>query len=1753
MRRFVERKKIISVLFGVFFFFASTSLHAQSSYPQWWLDRGVIDTNYTVINDYGVLNAGQLKWIATNAFDELNSHGGAGPAILNFVSGFTHSNNYAVVNRGQLKYAASLFYNRLAELNCESETNYPWPDCSLDRNDYAAANIGQAKYLFSFVFTNGFWESSVSPASGGGVINTRTVFDSITSRPWTGPTNSVVFSNSISLNMSVYETTGLARYYLSSAPGYAGGWMYHVTGLIARMIDVNGTILATYDLSSAGDSIDITADIPSSGQFSLLLIYTGGGTIDLGAQVYLLSWKPVLSLNDSNFYKINGTNCAAKDSTVQVPLTVNILPPCNAGFSIDLYITGTDFPTPLELDLTTQSNNIAIPVAGYDYYLNESQMNVQYYPTSATITNLYYTRVGVAISPNEEISALKCYYCNQFVRWDGTNGTDDVTVNFYPPELSNPSLTGTVSITVYSQGDVASDSVYDPSQSYGLGDVNPYGQFPPAITAAWTLSPSFAVTNSNIIPYHSVGVDLTATPNDSSPHSASLISGLTKVRLDVIEGLGFIDALLLTWPDPLIKLGGNSSQFEPADETDYLVTRSDKVPRTSVTVDVSGDGIHDCPEQSLHTSVMLTPVSNTNTEANPDSEIASTTEPINTMTGDVWMEETDVVLPCPGTDISFARYYNSRSTFTGNLGPCWAHSYELMLEQKTNAVYKSIYGDWMVLSVPSGQQHWFKHQDDGTFLNPLDNNMALSKPGADYIISLAGGYSWTFDTNGVLKKISSAAGEQSLTYTGTYPSNHLSVITNSNGQYLNFTFSGNLITRIDTPVTNFYVTFGYNTSNELSGVTRTIASTQQVCQYLYDVSTHSITQRVNAMGDKFNYGYEYISNLASQTVSRGTSMWLNAENYYHHTVNYTNQGDNKTEVIYYRDGATPTFVYEYNPIINMVENMYGPDGMNLETKYDIDDSLDTTVTTYFDNSTSDAKKLVRTFDTNHNVVTEGYCYKTESATNLWTYTWDQTFKLPATITDPEGSKAGFSYTNGLISVSRIYYNQNDSYDTVFSYNSSNLLSCVTNANGHWVKYEYDGYGMLNKVQPQEGPSVSYSNNSLGFVKTITMPGDSGSRTITVSPNELGWITNILYPDSLSETFAFDAIGNLTNHVDKAGRTTRYTYLPTKKLSSVTRQLGTSNLTTSLSYDKQFNVLKITDAKSRDVETYTLDSRDRPYSIVNIEGQTETIAYGIGSRIDSVCRFDGTTVNNSYDSNDLLSAVSGPSFTNSFTYLKNGLLSTLADEQGTISNSWSFANRLSSSEFQVSSFTSQVSYTYYPAGQVSNVVSIAGTNTYVLDNADRVLALRSLGVGGAVEYQYSYSTNNALLSTVDCTNSGINVSYAYNVIDHVTNIVWRNSTGTVLRSFAYGYNNAGMTTGTTYETGERAVYGCDELNQLTNVVYYSSGGTETGHISCAYDFAGNRTSTVIDGVTSLYTYGAGNRLASWGAGTTNEFDSAGNVTNLKYSASLQLALSWDSRYRLTEVRTNGVLAESYQYDVAGRRISISDGTATNYMVYDANNVIAETDSSGSLTKSYVYGPAGLLCMTTYGISTNTYFMLTDCAGTVHGVCDATGAVVESYKYDAFGRVLGVYDGSGLPIGNQQSAIGNRFLFHGREYSWKTGLYLNGARWYDPITGRFISKDPSGISGGLNEYVFCNNNPVNYIDPTGEGPVALHDWFNKGAVSGAEHGGVAGFAKAVACSVGMAGIDFFGLRAIEENLRIASQYLAGNCPPGNVSNK
>src|SRR5204862_3298147 len=122
------------------------------------------------------------------------------------------------------------------------------------------------------------------------------------------------------------------------------------------------------------------------------------------------------------------------------------------------------------------------------------------------------------------------------------------------------------------------------------------------------------------------------------------------------------------------------------------------------------------------------------------------------------------------------------------------------------------------------------------------------------------------------------------------------------------------------------------------------------------------------------------------------------------------------------------------------------------------------------------------------------------------------------------------------------------------------------------------------------------------------------------------------------------------------------------------------------------------------------------------------------------------------------------------------------------------------------------------------------------------------------------------------------------------------------------------------------------------------------------------------------------------------------------------------------------------------------------------------------------------------------------GSVTHLTSSAGAVIEKYRYDAFGAPT-IYNGSNTQL--SASAYNNRFLFTGREYASTFGIYEYRARAYNPTLGRFMSEDPKGFvhragsgkapddwsfgkhpdEGELNLFRYCGNDPVDFTDPMG----------------------------------------------------------------------
>jgi RHS repeat-associated protein len=87
---------------------------------------------------------------------------------------------------------------------------------------------------------------------------------------------------------------------------------------------------------------------------------------------------------------------------------------------------------------------------------------------------------------------------------------------------------------------------------------------------------------------------------------------------------------------------------------------------------------------------------------------------------------------------------------------------------------------------------------------------------------------------------------------------------------------------------------------------------------------------------------------------------------------------------------------------------------------------------------------------------------------------------------------------------------------------------------------------------------------------------------------------------------------------------------------------------------------------------------------------------------------------------------------------------------------------------------------------------------------------------------------------------------------------------------------------------------------------------------------------------------------------------------------------------------------------------------------------------------------------------------------------------------------------MPFGRTQilvESVENPFRFPGQYYDQETGLNYNYFRYYNPATGRYVTPDPIGLTGGINLWTYTRNNPVNFIDPLGLQDAAASVFYNR----------------------------------------------------------
>ena len=486
-------------------------------------------------------------------------------------------------------------------------------------------------------------------------------------------------------------------------------------------------------------------------------------------------------------------------------------------------------------------------------------------------------------------------------------------------------------------------------------------------------------------------------------------------------------------------------------------------------------------------------------------------------------------------------------------------------------------------------------------------------------------------------------------------------------------------------------------------------------------------------------------------------------------------------------------------------------------------------------------------------------------------------------------------------------------------------------------------------------------------------------------------------------------------------------------------------------------------------------------------------------------------------------------------------------QGGITRTYSYNTR----NFLVSETNPETGTTTYGRDEVGNMTSrlvgSSGVTTYTYDGLNRLTAINYPGTTPDVAISYDgnnnvtsinngvatrtfvYDDNDNLTSeTLTIGSLSFTAAYAYNALDYLSAITYPS-----LRQVAYSPNLLGRPTAATpylnavthhpngvpatvvYANGQEATLGLNIRQWVESILARKVGGDFAQDLTYGYDGLGNVTS-VTNGLdasdSKTMSYDGLDRLTSASTAALL-YDALGNITSYTTSTG-SLTYSYDGANRLASVSghvsrsftydvygnvtSNGVHSfvyddagnlrtvtgvASYDYDGKNLRVRAVRGGLTTHYFYGLNGqLLGEYDAAGNWTKEYVYlGNKLVTAVENTGSGESINALHFDALGSPVAASDTSGNVIWRETYQPYGE----------RVRNESAAATNTRWYTGHPQDSETGLIYAGARYYDPIIGRFSSVDPVDFTEAnpqsFNRYAYGNNNPYRYVDRDGNVPI------------------------------------------------------------------
>ena len=671
-------------------------------------------------------------------------------------------------------------------------------------------------------------------------------------------------------------------------------------------------------------------------------------------------------------------------------------------------------------------------------------------------------------------------------------------------------------------------------------------------------------------------------------------------------------------------------------------------------------------------------------------------------------------------------------------------------------------------------------------------------------------------------------------------------------------------------------------------------------------------------------------------------------------------------------------------------------------------------------------------------------------------------------------------------------------DTIITYNEYNVTQgshifgariSETDALGQITHYFYDSNkGYLLAVIYPDNTGVTYTYDDLGRMLTA-LPATGTSSSYTAESNnesvEYEYTADLLtsiVTDSTTYNFSYDVFGNSSVISVGSQNLASYTYNPNNgKLNTLTYGNGTKLL---YEYDELDRVTKICYNTSSNVAyEYKYDSNGNLYQMYdNVSNQVTTYRYDVNGLLAEFFvnsadnQLNQTSITNEYDPDGKL--VSQHYYRD---YNHDGNTLTLF-----IPSRYSYQddNRLSSYIIGIDPYRLNITYSYDLLGKTIDEkykFEVEGedydygytrTYSYFAPAANRT-SLRISSVTNdytdlsITDEKFSYTYDDVGNITHIYINGSLKYSYEY---DNLGQLTRENNTDTI-RTYVYTYDNAG-------NIKSKKIYGYTTATTVSTTLYDT--------INYTYDSTWGDKLTAYDGVTITY-------------------DAIGNPLTY-YTGSASYTMTWTQGRRLATMSGNGQ-SLSFTYNADGIRTSKTVNGITHYYHLAGTQILSEEWTDANEVQHliiYHYDANGQPVGMSYRNSTqgeneyDSFLFVKNLQGDIIKVLDNEGKLLVSYTYDAWGNPTSTtYSNNGAST----AVIYNPFRYRGYYYDSELGFYYLNSRYYNPSTGRFINADEYINANkdiiGYNMFAYCSNNPIMYVDLSGNGKV--RNWLKDKAKS------------------------------------------------------